>query len=308
MTSSSGAGWMPNWSSIPTGSMTLLIGWESSEHHVQVRRLPINKTVAQDLLQPITVTTDRLTNYNPAVYSPDLELDDEEYAVVPREQLDPAGSLLANLETLAPPEAVQNDLTRAMLFYALAVGPASGRLVFVRRANPRANLGRKYMTLFGDELSRVTSPLLSFDLDLIDLVLVAGKGLAVLSLKAYERLFRDSPELLARTPGKVAELNAVMPLTPAAQAALTEAAGRNSRIRARLLATLGRGYLTSVSKARLKAEMHKHGLDPAHHLVGGKLDFTADESLTIMQLLNEDLTVGGLSDTEFIINKKSPRT
>ena len=217
MTSSSGAGWMPNWSSIPTGSMTLLIGWESSEHHVQVRRLPINKTVAQDLLQPITVTTDRLTNYNPAVYSPDLELDDEEYAVVPREQLDPAGSLLANLETLAPPEAVQNDLTRAMLFYALAVGPASGRLVFVRRANPRANLGRKYMTLFGDELSRVTSPLLSFDLDLIDLVLVAGKGLAVLSLKAYERLFRDSPELLARTPGKVVELNAAMPLTPAAQ-------------------------------------------------------------------------------------------
>jgi hypothetical protein len=308
VTSTPGSGWLPNWSSIDTGSMSLLIGWESSGHRVQVRRLPISKTVARDLLQPITATTDRLAHDRTAAYSPDLELDDDQYAVVPREQLDPASSLLAGLEDLTPAEAVQDDMKHAMLFYALAVGPATGRVVFVRRANPRANLARKYVTLFGDELSRVTSPLLSFDLDLIDLVLVAGHGLAVLNLKAYERLFRDSPELLARTPAKVAELNAVISLTPAAQAALTEAAGRNSRIRSRLLAILGRGHLNALDKTKLRAGMRRHGLDPAHHLVGGNLDFTADEALAIMQLLNEDLAIGELSDTEFIINKKSPRT
>jgi hypothetical protein len=301
-------GWLPAWSSIGTGSLTLLIGWESSGRHVQVRRLPVNKTVADDLLQPIAATAQRLTSYSATAYHPDLELDAEQYAVVPREQLDAAGTLLTGLETLTPAEAVKDDMKRAMLFYAFAVGPTTDRLVFVRRANPRANLARKYVTLFGDELSRVTSPLLSFDLDLIDLVLVAGHGLAALNLKAYERLFRDSPELLARTPAKVAELNAVMPLTPAAQAALTEAAGRNTRIRARLLATLGRGHLTGVNRSRLRTEMRKHGLDVAHHLVDGKLDFTADEAMAIMQLLNEDLTIGGLSDTEFIINKKSPRS
>jgi hypothetical protein len=79
----------------------------------------------------------RLPTHHPfSTQGPDLELGAEEFAVVPREQLDPASSLLANLETLAPPEAAQGDLTHAMLFYALTIGPANGRLVFVRRANP----------------------------------------------------------------------------------------------------------------------------------------------------------------------------
>jgi len=59
---------------------------------------------------------------------------------------------------------------------------------------------------------------------------------------------------------------------------------------------------------KLRAGMQRHGLDPEHHLVNGHLDFSADEALAIMQLLNEDLAIGELSDTEFIINKKSPRT
>jgi len=301
--------WLPDWASIDTGSMTLLIGWESSGHHVEVRRLPINRSVARDLLQPIIATTDRLTNHTATAYSPDLELVDDQYAVVPRTQLDPESTLLSGLENLTPPEASGDDMKkRALLFYALAVGPMTGRLVFVRRANPRANLAHSYITIFSEELTRVTSPLLSFDLTRIDLVLVAGHGLAVMNLKAYERLFRDSPELLARTPAKVAELNAIIPLTPAAQTALTESAGRNSRIRARLLAALGRGHLTTVSTAKMRAEMRKHCLDPAHHLVDGELDFTTAETMAIMQLLNEDLTIGGLSDTPFIINKKSPRS
>jgi hypothetical protein len=308
MTSNPPVSWLPSWADIDTESMTLIVGWETSAHHVEVRRLPINGTVARDLLQPITATTSRLATYTPVAYSPDLELDDNQYAVVRRDELDPDGSLLAGVETLAPPEAVEDDMRRAMLFYGLAVGPANGRLIFLRRANPRANLARKYVTLFGDELSRVTRPLLSFDLELIDIVLVAGQGLAALNLKAYERLFRDSPELLARTPAKVAELNQIMPLTAGAQAALTDTAGRNSRIRSRLLASLSRGHLQGLSKTKLRAVMRRHGLDPAHHLVGGELDFTADEALAIMQLLNEDLAIGELSDTEFIINKKSPRS
>jgi len=308
MSSASWSGWLPDWSTIDTSSLTLLIGWETSQHHVQVRRMPTSKAVAQDLLQPVRVTHDQLRLGAATGYNPDLELEDGQFALVHREQLDPAASLLIGLEALAPAEAVQDDMTRPMLFYALAVGPANRRLVFVRRANPRANLARKYFTLFGDELSRVSSPLLSFDLDIIDLVLIVGRGLAVLNLKTYERLFRDSPELIARTPAKVAELAAIVPLTPAAQLALTEAARRNSRIRSRLLAILSRGHLASIGTSKMRTEMRKHGLDPQHYFRGGKLEFTQDESMAIMQLLNEDLTFGGLSGTEFVINRKSPRS
>lgn len=303
-----GSSWLPNWSALDTRSMTLLIGWETSTRHVQVRRLPISRSVAEDLTQPVTETASRLASGTAIAYSPDLDLDDEEYAVVDRDQLDSTSTLLAGVEQLTPAEADKADLQRTLLFYAIAVGPATERLVFIRRANPRANLRNKYLTLFGDELARIDRPLLSFDLDLIDVVLVVGNGLAVLKLAAYERLFRDSPELLARTPAKVAELAAIMPLSAEATTALTEAATRNTRVRARLLAVLNRGHLATVDNTRLRAEMRRHGLDPTRHLVGGRLHFDADEAMSIMQLLNEDLTVGGLSDTPFIINKKSPRT
>lgn len=306
--SSPWAGWLPSWAEVDTGSMTLLIGWETSRNHVQVRRLPVNWSVASDLTEPVAATTGRLSGWTATAYSPDLELDENQYAVVMRDQLDLESSLLAGLETLLPPEGTTADLKRTLLFYGFAVGPANRRLIFLRRANPRRSLSRRYLTLFQDELTRVTSPLLSFDLDWVDLVLVAGQGLAVMSLTAYERLFRDSPELLSRTPTKVNEFNALVQLTPDSKALLNDLAIRNSRIRARLLAVLNRGHLSGLSQNRLRAEMSRHQLDPDRHLVNGQLDFTATEALSIMQLLNEDLTVGGLSDTNFVINKKSPRS
>jgi len=68
------------------------------------------------------------------------------------------------------------------------------------------------------------------------------------------------------------------------------------------------GPTETTGEPKMRAEMRKHCLDPAHHLVDGELDFTTAETMAIMQLLNEDLTIGGLSDTPFIINKKSPRS
>ena len=299
--------WLPDWSALDTGSLLLEVGWESSAHRVQVRRLPVSAGVAAELHEPIAATLDILASRTPVLYSPDLDLDDDQYAVVPREQLDPASSMLTELEKLTPAEGGKDDLTRRLLFYALAVGPADGRVVFIRRSNPRANLARGLITVFDNELSRVTHPLLAFDRTLIDLVLVAGHGLAVVNLNAYERLFRDSPELLARTPAKVQELHAVLPMTDATRAALTAVAARNSRVRSRLLAMLARGYLGSVTPQMLQAQMARHHLDPAEHLVDGKLSFTEDQAMAVMQLLNEDLAFGELTNTEFVINKKSPR-
>ena len=300
-------GWLPDWSALDTGSLLLEIAWESSGHHVHVCRLPVSADVAEELQQPIAVTLDFLAKSEPVAYTPDLELDEGQYAVVPREQLDPASSALVELEKLSPPEGTEHDLNRPLLCYALAVGPASSRVVFIRRYNPRANLARGLMTMFDNELSKVTHPLLSFDLTSIDLVLVAGHGLVALNLKAYERLFRDSPELLARTPAKVAELQALVPMTDTTQTALATVAARNSRVRARLLAMLARGYLSSVTPKMLKKALNRHGLDPARFLPDGKLNFAEDQAMVIMQLLNEDLAFGELTDVEFVINKKSPR-
>jgi hypothetical protein len=302
-----GQDWLPDWPALDTGSLLLEVGWESSAHHVQARRLPVSADVAHELRAPVKVTLDFLSNSAPVLYTPDLELDDDQYAVVPREQLDPGSTMLTELEELTPAEGTKDDLKRSLLFYALAVGPAEARVVFIRRSNPRANLARGLVTVFDNELSRVTEPLLSFDLTLIDLVLVAGHGLIALNLKAYERLFRDSPELLARTPAKVRELQALVPMTEPTRAALAAVAARNSRVRSRLLAMLARGYLGSVTTQMLERQMTRHHLNPADYLVNGELSFTENQAMVVMQLLNEDLAFGELTNDEFVINKKSLR-
>jgi hypothetical protein len=194
-----------------------------------------------------------------------------------------------------------------LLFYAVSVGPPDARILFIRRYNPTSNLGRKWFGVFGDELSPVNDQLVALDLTRFDVVLVAGAGLLVFDLKQYERLFRDSPELLSRTPAKVDELSRQLRLTASTKEALTAAALSNSRIRTRLLAVVASGRLERVTSDRLREAMQEFGIDPDTHLTSEGLAFEAADAMSIMELLNEDLSIGPLTDTKYVISRKVPR-
>lgn len=114
---------------------------------------------------------------------PDSYRDDDSYAVIDRDQLATDSSIVAELEQASTPDGSIDDLDRALLFYAISVGPPSQRVAFLRRHNPISNLRRKWFGIFGDELSPVDDKLISLELDQVDVVLVAGHGLLVFNLR-----------------------------------------------------------------------------------------------------------------------------
>ena len=300
--------WVPSWDQLSTAGLTLSIGWETgATKTVHVRTLPLNRKAGDDLRAAVREAATRLRDWSPTAYNPEMELDDESYAVIDREQLAADSSIMTELEQSSVSDGSIDDLNRALLFYAISVGPPDQRVVFLRRHNPISNLRRKWFGTFGDELAPVDDKLISLDLDQFDVVLVAGHGLLVFNLRQYERLFRDSPELLARTPAKVEELHQQLALTEGTRQVLTTVATSNSRIRTRLHAIVSSGRLENLDVDRLRAAMQQFGLDPDLHLSPDGLKFDEPEAMAMMELLNEDLSVGVLTETTYVIARKSPR-
>jgi len=307
MTPRSWDSWLPNWSDFRPLNLHLLVGWEGSTHKVQVRRVPVSAHVASDLLTPVVSTLDYLKVGVAIQYSPETELRDLEYGVVSREQLDLESSIIRGVESILPAEIETTEWEKPLLFYALVVGEPNQRLIFVRRSNPRANVTKRYFTMFEDVLSKIEKPILSFDLDVMDLVLVQNGGLVVINPKVHERLFEDSPEVTAKIGNKVRELHSVIPLTDDSLASLERVALKNSRARSRISSILSRGHLSGLPLANIRKAMKRHNIDPNKHIKSGKIHFEDEEVMAIIQLLNEDLSFGELSAQEFVINKKSPR-
>jgi hypothetical protein len=194
-----------------------------------------------------------------------------------------------------------------LAFYAMIVGDdPDRRAVFLRRNNPRRGLrGGKWFTRYSDALVRVEDPLFAFD-ELVDLIYVDDQ-LIVLSQTAFMGLFRDNAALAAQVPRWVDDIAAHLPLVEGGVSILTELAQRNSRIRTRVEAIARRGHLATVTAEQISKAMSDVGLDPNTYLRDGKLVIENATAPMLVQFLNEDLFIGGLSATSFRADRKSAR-
>jgi hypothetical protein len=135
--------WLPKWSILDLGAAMSVIAWESSPKQLQVRRLPITEGVTEQLRPPVRATEEFFGEAQAVRCNADLELDEYEYVVIERSQSDGESSLLASPGTVLPYEGQRSDLDKAVLLYAVSVGPPANRLVFARRLNPRRYLKNK---------------------------------------------------------------------------------------------------------------------------------------------------------------------
>lgn len=309
MTGTDGA-WAPDLSAIDMSSLQLVV--------VSVRgraapsgALAIGPAVADALRDIVADSTARIAGMTGAAWAAQASWERDEYRIVQRRQLDDASLALQALERREHPDV---DPTWAAehpgVLYAIAAGPqpADGqpdeRLLFVRKINPVMNLGRKVTVFWDGALRTVDFPLLSFDRN-VDLVLAPGRGVLAVNGNAFELLFRDSPELVARTPEYARQLAAAVGATPATTQVLVDAAIGLARVRRRVLAIVERGHLSSVTATDLRAEFRRQGLDPAKYLANGRLSFGADDVPDVLRVLNEDLLTGGLSGQRFEVERKS---
>jgi hypothetical protein len=304
----------PNWESIdPAASITLVVGWRSGTK-MKLGRLVLAKALGEVVGHVVEDLADR----QPETWTPDADLSDETYLMLAADDVGahpilakdvPRDTLLAALRDGAGlPALAAADLPAAELaFYAIVVGQdPDGRTVFVRRSNPRRGLRHgKWFTSYAEALVRVDAPIFAFD-ELVDLIYVEDK-LIVLSQTAFMALFRDNAALAAQVPQWITDIAQHVPIAPGGDEILANLAQRNSRIRTRLEAIARRGHLATVTADQLASAMTEVGLDPTSYLHGGALVVEEANAHALLQFLNEDLFVGGLSAEGFRADRKSAR-
>jgi hypothetical protein len=285
---------------------------QASGDQVPSGSLSLSEDVAEELRGVVQGVLDDIITRRPVPWSAQATLEDDEYWVVEREQLLDDSPALIGLERAEHPDvdpAWLDDKSRVI--YAIAVGQqptpgsADSRALFVRKKSPVLTLKRKVAAFWNEALQVIDYPLVALDRT-IDLVVLPGRGMLVFNAIAFEQLFRDAPELLARTPAAVHALASAVNMTPNAEAALVDAATRYARVRRRVIAAAERGHLPTVTPAALRAELRRWGFSPTKHYRAGQLSFDEDEALTMIKVLNEDLLESGLTGTHFEVDRKTP--
>ncbi|ROS22956.1 hypothetical protein EDF34_3129 [Cellulomonas sp. PhB150] len=162
------------------------------------------------------------------------------------------------------------------------------------------------LTVYRDVLREIDGPVFGFD-ETIDLV-VHGEELFILSQVAFAAIFRDNQSLAARAPQWVADIRSCVTITDEGVSRLVVRALRDTRLLGRLEAIVHRGHLTSVTPQALRSAMIGYGL-PADDLVDASGALVLDDAdiPVMLQFLNEDLFVGGLSNTPFRADRKHSR-
>lgn len=240
-------------------------------------------------------------------YDPDQEQDEAPFV-----ELDPAdlldNVLLEQIRRGASLPLVTPSELRAHppALYALLVGddPAA-RTAFIRARSPLRLASAGLITVLDQTLTRVEQPVLAFDEDFD--VIVGPEQAWALNQSNFERLFRESEAVLARTGEWVDQLAEVLPLAQESREFLTGRLRHNSVLRRKILSVLRKPYLPSLTVHHIAAAATHHHIDPCSLITGDELLVTADNERDLLHLLNEDLFVGDFSGSEYAAGRKTPR-
>lgn len=288
--------------------LRLVVAWRSSPAVVQARQVNVSTAVQERLVAAARGSLTAIQVRTAVPYTADAVLiPKKEWARVSAAHVDPDSAVMKALAPLTYRLATSEDLRRPFLFFAYVAGPPGGEIVFVSKFNPNRGLRQKTVFRFlNDQLTEIDEPVLAFNPGEVDMVYVPGGEMAALDVGVFEFLLRDAPEIIAKTPKKVADLAAAVPLAPGSEKILTEVALNNSRARRRLLAILERGHLAGVEMTAIRKSLTAHQYKASDFIKNGKIAVTADNAMSVLQVLNEDVSIGAFSATRFAAERKAP--
>lgn len=283
------------------GTLHLVVAWASGKSYV-ARWVKMSNRVAEALKSYAGSAIAGLSD--PTPYAPDSDLEDNSHMeALIDESLDTA--LIAELSKGASLDQATSDELRIkpLTCHALVVAGDSGVTLFVRKRTP-IQLAKKSLlaTLVTDTLDELEAPLFAFD-NRYDVIITTDK-VYVLDKNAFERMFKDSPAVLAKTAEWIGEVADVVPFAVGSTDELNSILRRNSILRNKFLAVRGKNYLAKITPDGLRAEMAKYGLDPAKLMEGDALKVTGQNAKDILRLLNEDLFSGGFSHQHYAASNK----
>jgi hypothetical protein len=317
----------------PQGAVTLALGQRTSSS-MKGRRVKMKPEVAADMRRIAGQTVEQLAARSAVPYSDDLDFNaDDHYMLVRRNTLvvhRPA-SRRGRKTTGNPTESRQIEMSPAALeiidmassleqigrdelskksfaFYAAVVGDNPERRIgFVKQMNPyRAAQMGHLSTLFGDGLTKLDDPILTFALD-FDMV-VTPEYVAVLDPAPFERLFRDIDSMKARVPVWSQAATTALPFDDESARALREKAATSTRVASQLRGLYERGYLAKTySMGDLGIQLKERGFDPKQYIHDGKLAVPEADISVFLKIIDEKLYPGWHSGTEWDVGTRARR-
>lgn len=285
----------------------LTVAWRAGRR-LDASDIRVSESVADHLRDAVTTTLAQVRERDLRAYGPDMQLETEEALYVNDADLVSESGLAA---VLLPDQPLQTISARTLperplVLYAVTFQSAGEPVAFVRKTNPRksATAGRM-LALLGNTLTDADKPVFTLDPS-FDLI-VTPRGVVALVQGVFELLFKETDAVLEAIPGWVGAIAAHLPLAGDGAALLEEKALTSSRLRRRLRAINERGHLAHVDIARVQAHIRALGLEEADFIDGDELVVDEADPMTLLELLNEDLFTGGLTDTGFRSERKSPR-
>jgi hypothetical protein len=288
--------------------LTLIVAWEQGESLVggQVRTV---KKVGAHLRSAAQKTVEIVNARELRAYTPDMQLEDEEAISVVDPELIGDSPVAEVVLPTTPPQLVsaQSLPKRALRLYAVHVCSEDGEpLAFVRKSNPhRALRAGHIFTMLGDSLTPIGGPVFGLD-PFFDMV-VCEQGVIALNQAHYELLFRETPVLQQQIPQWVDSIHSLVPIAADGAKLLAERASTDGRLRRRLRSIAERGHLEQVTIERIRQHLKEADLSEQDFLDGDQLRYDDANPFGLVYMLNEDFFCGGLTDTAFRSDRKSPR-
>jgi hypothetical protein len=283
----------------------LRVAWRVG-HRLEAGDIGISPKVADHLRAAATATVERISAAELRAYDADMHLETEEALYVNDAELIAASLLNDVLFPVGPlPTISARTLPeRPLVLYAITFSRGGGPVAFVRKTNPRksASAGRLF-ALLGNALTDADKPVFTLD-PRFDLI-VSPTGVIALDQGIFELLFKETDTVLAAVPQWVESVADHLPLAGDGAAILEEKALRSSRLRRQLRAIHERGHLAHVTIERVRSHLAALGLEEADYIAGDELVVDEADPRTLLDLLNEDLFIGGLTDVHFRSERKS---
>jgi hypothetical protein len=252
-------------------------------------------------------TLDALESRELVAYSPEVVIRaGEGGALVINDDLREENEVIEEL--LADGDRAQvkpSEVSGELYLYALLSDTQAGRLAMIKKKNPtkRARSG-KALFAAGDELRGLEED--PWELDpLFDLVVSADGGFA-LNTFFFEQLFADAERLRAKIGPWVGDIAKRLPMSTESRDLLVAECDASPRLRRRLRAITHRGHIGRITLADVRRHTKEMGLPATRFVKNNQLIVDADNIADLLQILNEDLTRGGLTRDRFRIESKEP--
>ena len=286
-------------------SLTLTLG-RLVDTRIEARHVALNAAAAGALREQCQLVRDQIHDGDPVSYTATAELDAGKFFVIDDDEtlaeLGEFRHLADNLGGI--PQVSPNGLDLAVKLYAVAVGNASSRILFVRRTNPQlSHRAGRFLAIGQERLTRIEGPVFSFSAD-CDFVL-GPSWAVVLDQRSFEILFRQIGLVEQRISTWIKGITDYLPMSAPSVDSLRDVALRDSRTWRRLRDIQRRGHLADVTLEQVAGYAGEVGLDAEQVVVDGELVFDATERFGFLHLLNEDLYKGPLTGEAFESQRKS---